>query len=107
MIRVIIERRCRTNKEAELERLLVELRTKAMRQPGYVSGETLRSGDDPSLWLVISTWLNADLWKAWETSPERRQIGSKMEPLLIAPEKISVFSFMRRGGAESAHTIDR
>ncbi len=107
MVRVIIKRHCRPGKEAELEKLFVELRTKAMKRHGYVSGETLHSVDDPSFWLVISTWIDAHLWEAWKTSAERREITSKIEPLLAAPEKISVFSFLRRGGGESAHRIDR
>ena len=95
MVRVIIERRCRLDTEAELQKLLMELRTKGMQQDGYISGETLWSVDDPSLWLVISTWHDIDSWKVWETSPERQQSASKMESLLIAPEKVSVFRSMR------------
>ncbi|MBM4463598.1 MAG: antibiotic biosynthesis monooxygenase [Chloroflexi bacterium] len=94
MIKVIIERRCQPDKAAELESVLVELRTKAVQQRGYVSGETLRSIDNPSHWLVISTWLDIDLWKAWETSPERQEIAHRLEPLLAAPEKASIFSFV-------------
>ncbi len=89
-----------------MESLLVKLRSEAMQQQGYVSGETLKSIDDPSIWLVMSTWVNADLWKAWETTGQRREVVSKIEPLLVAPEKVSIFSFTRRGGAKSAHTID-
>lgn len=94
MVKIIIERRCKPNKEAELESLLVELRTNAIQQRGYVSGETLRSVDDPSLWLVLSTWLDVDLWKTWEASPVRQEITRKLEPLLVAPEKASSFSFI-------------
>jgi len=107
MVRVIIERRCLPGKEAELESLLVELRSGSMRQRGYISGETLRSVDDPSLWLVISTWVDADLWKVWKTMAERQEIERKIEPLLVAPDKVSIFNFAGRGGAESAHTIDK
>ena len=107
MIKVVIERHCRPNMEAEMERLLIGIRTEAMQQRGYITGETLRSIDNPSLWLIISTWANIDMWKAWETSPERRQEIDKMKPLLAAPEKIAVYSFARRGITESAHTIDK
>jgi len=107
MIRVIVERHCRPGKEAELENLLVELRCMAMRQRGYISGETLRSVADPSLWLVISTWTDADMWNKWKTTVDRLEIVRKIEPLLVAPEEVSVFSFVKRGGAESAHTIDK
>ncbi len=106
MIRVMIEWHCQPNKELEMEKLLVELRTRAMGQLGYISGETLRSVDDPSLWLVISTWHDADQWRVWETSAERQEVVQKIEPFLVAPMKASIFSFVRRGGAESAHTLD-
>ena len=95
MVRVIIERRCQPNKEVKLEKLLVRLRSKGIRQRGYVSGETLRSVDDPSLWLVISSWLDAELWKAWENSPERQEMVTRIERLLVAPEKVSVFGFVK------------
>jgi quinol monooxygenase YgiN len=107
MVRIIIERRCQPHREIELLSLLIQLRIKTMNQHGYVSGETLRSVDDPPLWAVISTWLDADLWKVWETSPERQEITSKIKPLLLGPERVSVFRFVRQSGAESAHTIDR
>jgi heme-degrading monooxygenase HmoA len=107
MIRIIVERHCRPGKETQLENLLVELRSMATRQRGYISGETLRSVDDPSLWLVISTWTDVDMWNKWKTMVERLDIARKIEPLLVAPEKASVFSFVKRGGAESAHTIDK
>ena len=101
MVRVIIERRCRPGKEAELETLLVELRTRAMRQPGYISGETLR-GDtlrtvsDPSLWLVISTWIDADSWQKWQKVPERRERESKIENLLVAPAEVTILRIASR-----------
>ena len=105
MIRIIIERHCQPNKTAEMESLLVQLRTMAMKQRGYISGETLHSIEDPSLWLVISTWVDVDLWKVWETMPERREITGKIESLMVGPEKVSIYNFAGRGGAESAHTI--
>jgi len=106
MVRVIIERHCKPKKEMELEKLLISLRAKAMHQHGYISGETLRSMDDPLYWITISTWTDADLWKVWETSHERQEIASKIEPLIVRPEEVSIFTFARRAELEYAHTID-
>ncbi len=94
MVKVILERRCKPDKETELEGLLVELRSNAIKQRGYVSGETLISTEDPSLWLVLSTWLDVNLWKAWEASTERQEMIKMIEPLLINPEQASIFSFV-------------
>lgn len=96
MVRVLIERHCQPGREAELEDLLVELRAKATAQPGYVSGETLRSIDDPSLWVVLSTWLDVSLWKAWEANPERKLVESKIERITSSPPKVSTFTFVWR-----------
>ena len=95
MIRVIIERHFRPELEAEAVGLLLEMRGRAMRKPGYVSGETLRSLDDPSVWLVISNWMDSGVWREWETSPERRELTGRIESLLTMPEKVSAYSYVR------------
>jgi quinol monooxygenase YgiN len=97
MIRVIIERHCRLEKNEELERLLVQLRSRAMLHRGYVSGETLRSISDPSKWVVISTWVDATTWKVWESSPERQEFAKKIAPLLTAPAELSIYDFVSTG----------
>jgi heme-degrading monooxygenase HmoA len=107
MIRVIIERHCYPDRCTEMEQLLMELRTQATQHHGYISGETLHSIDDPSLWLVISTWVDIDSWKAWENSLERNETSQRITPLLTAPEKVTVFGFARRGVTLSAHIVDK
>ncbi len=107
MVRVIIERRCKAGKDIEMEMVVTELRTMATLQQGYISGETLRSISDPLHWVVISTWVDDDWWKVWETSIERCELQKKIETLLAEPEKVAVFSFFRHGGSKSAHTIDK
>ena len=97
MIRVIIERNCQLEKNEELERLLTQLRSRAMLHRGYVSGETLRSISNPSKWVVISTWVDAITWKTWESSPERQEFAKKIALLLTAPAEISVFDFVSTG----------
>jgi heme-degrading monooxygenase HmoA len=94
VVRVIIEHRCKPGKEAELWSLLGELRGKVINQSGHVSSETLRSLDDPSYWMVISTWTDVKRWKAWEVSRERKETINKIKQVLVTPEKVSVFSFM-------------
>jgi heme-degrading monooxygenase HmoA len=94
MVRVIIERKAKEGKELELLGVLLELRTRGMRQPGYVSGETLKGHYNPSLYIVISTWSSAELWHAWTSSPERQRIAQRVEPLLSSPERRTVADFL-------------
>ena len=95
MIKVLMERRCKPDKGEELKKLLEELRSKALQRDGSYSYETLRSVDDPSVWLSIAAWTFAGEWKAWQNSPERREIISKIEPLLTEPARESTFELAR------------
>jgi heme-degrading monooxygenase HmoA len=81
-VKIIIRRKVPKGKEAQLSPLLVELRAKAITQPGYISGETLRNVDDPEDYLVISTWKSKEDWKAWEANKVRSGIQSRIDSLL-------------------------
>ncbi len=96
MIKVIQERRCKPGNEEELKKLLEELRSRAfVQRHGSYAWETLRSVDDPSVWLVIALWTPLEEWKAWQNSPERQEIINKIEPLLLEPARESVFESAR------------
>lgn len=71
-------------------RLLAEMRREAVHTPGYVSGETLRDSNDPTHYVVVSTWTSKARWSEWETSEARLQRDSEIVPLLIEPETITV-----------------
>ena len=59
-IKVLITREVPRNKAGEMVRLFREMRSLATAQPGYISGEPLKSKDRPDVYLVISTWASAD-----------------------------------------------
>jgi len=81
-VKIIIKRRVAKKKEAELLPLLIQLRSLATAQPGYISGETLRNMDNPEEYLVISTWQSLDNWNAWISSEQRTDIQEKVDTLL-------------------------
>lgn len=91
-IKVVIERHVKKGREKELNELLKELRMRAIRQPGYLSGETLQSVEDSSHLLVISTWSSDKHWRDWESTPGRREMLAKIESLLTAPPKTTLFA---------------
>ncbi len=82
VVKVILLRRVSPDKTAALKPLLLQLRSLALNQPGYISGETLINGDDPEEYLVISTWKSIDDWNAWFHNTERRQVQSQVDELL-------------------------
>ena len=90
-VRVLIDREIEPGSEAKLLQLLVQMRSKAMRTKGYISGETLRDLTDPNKFLVISTWNSVEDWKAWEAGPDRKQFQEELKPLLRVPERATIF----------------
>jgi len=93
-IRVLIEREVEPGQEVKLLHFLMQMRSKAMQAKGYISGETLRSLDDPNTFLVISTWNNIEDWKAWEKSADRNEFMEEMKQILRAPERAVVFTHL-------------
>jgi len=81
-IKVIIKRKWQVDKPEELLPLLAALRVAARKQPGFISGETLRSLDDPEDYLVISIWETADDWKKWIQNKKRRDLQGKVDSLI-------------------------
>jgi antibiotic biosynthesis monooxygenase (ABM) superfamily enzyme len=90
-VKVIIERSMSPERQEEAVELLTDLRARAMRQLGYVSGETLFSVDRQGTHVVISTWQSLNSWRSWEHNPERLEIAGRVEALLSIPSKASVY----------------
>ena len=77
--KIIIKRKFVQNKSKEIIALLRELRTGALNQPGYVSGETLTSIDDPLVLVVISTWQDLESWYKWKENNIRKTLERMLE----------------------------
>jgi len=91
-VRVLIEREVEPGQERKLQQIMTQIRVTAMKAKGYISGETLRSMDNPNKFLVISNWNSFEGWKAWEQDPERAKIQKELVPLLTTAEKCTVFT---------------
>lgn len=81
-VKMIIKRSVNEEMAEFLAPLLEELRNQAIRQPGYISGETLKCVDGPAEIMVISTWNSIDDWKKWFSTRERTDIQNKIDTLL-------------------------
>jgi heme-degrading monooxygenase HmoA len=92
-IKVIIERRVTKGKDTDLTNLMRDMRAQAMFARGYISGETLRAHEDPTLYVVISTWKGLEDWKAWEENPKRKEIQAKIDAILKQSTQKRIFDF--------------
>ena len=96
MIKTIVERRIKAGKETDVAGLLEELWMKVVKVPGYVTGETLRSVDEPGVLLTISTWSDINTWRAWSNSNARQEIVTEIESMLRAPSKEIMYEYAFR-----------
>ncbi len=91
--KILIKRVVPEHKEKELLPLLLELRTHAAVQPGYISGETLKRIDNPGEELVISNWQTLEAWRQWLTSRERMTIQERIDALLGEKTHYEIFHY--------------
>jgi heme-degrading monooxygenase HmoA len=78
-IKILITRSIGQEVAPVVRPLIVELRSHAMKQPGYISGETLKCIDRPGEYLVVSTWESVADWNKWLTSQERKILEDKID----------------------------
>ena len=90
-IKVTMSRHVIPGRGFELYELLVELRIRALRRPGYLSGETLVLASDPDSHMVISSWSSLREWRDWEFHTERMEVIEKINALLMSPAKTDVW----------------
>ena len=81
-IKVILYRRVPAEKANELKPLLLEMRSLALAQPGYISGETLMNADDPEEYIVISSWTTEAFWDDWLKNEARGTLQDRIDSLL-------------------------
>ena len=81
-VKILIRRTVPKGKVQALLPLLLEMRSKATTEPGYISGETLLNVDRPEDYVVISTWKSVEEWKTWEKGEGRGAIQKKIDALL-------------------------
>jgi heme-degrading monooxygenase HmoA len=92
-VKVLIKRRVSQDKAKALIPLVRQMRASAATQTGYITGETLRSLDNPEEFLVISTWQSSDDWKNWLKSEERNKVQEKIDDLLGGETNYEIFHY--------------
>lgn len=80
-VKILIKRTIGQEVAPVVRPLIVELRAHAMKQQGYISGETLKCLDRPGEYLVISTWQSLDDWQKWLQSQERKILEDKIDSI--------------------------
>ena len=92
-VKIFIRRTVPHDKAKGMIPLFRQMRASAATQPGYITGETLRSMDNPEEFMVISTWQSSDDWKKWLESDDRNKVQSQIDELLGGETQYEIFHY--------------
>ena len=91
-VKIVIKRQGSGIQSEQLSPFLLKLRNLAMNQPGYITGETLKSIDPPGKTMVVSTWESNEAWQEWLANPERVAIQAQIDVLIGEPTAYEIYS---------------
>ena len=94
-IKVLIKRHIIDGKTDQALELLNKLRSQAMHQPGYISGESLVNHFDHRSVTVISTWQTIEEWIEWQESDERAATEATLDNILEEAAKFEIYDLGR------------
>ena len=91
-IGVLIKRVTRPGEDAKvLLPHIIELRSLAVRQPGYISGETFLNLDRPEECLVIGRWTSLEHWQQWKRNERRIELDENIEKHLETNTEYNIY----------------
>lgn len=90
-VKILITRSIEQEVAPVIRPLIIELRAHAMKQAGYISGETLKCIDRPGEYLVISTWESVNDWNKWLNSQERKILEDKIDIITGKPTEYATY----------------
>ena len=98
MIRIHIRRRVSEDNQQSLMKLIHQMRSAIVGNPGYVSSETLKRTDqsDENLAgeiLVVSKWQSHYYWKQWYASRERKALQADIDGLLGEQTQYEIYEY--------------
>ena len=70
---------------------IIELRALAVRQPGYISGETFLNLDRPEECLVIGRWTSLEHWQKWQRDERRIKLNENIEKHLETKTEYNIY----------------
>lgn len=92
-VKIFIKRSVPADKAPKLIPLLQRLRTLAMNQPGYISGETLQRVDRTGEYIVVSTWQSVENWQQWATSQTRIELQNQIDAALNQKTEYEIYQY--------------
>ena len=90
-IKILIERCFKEPVNPDILKVVEDIRIKALRQRGYIGGETVVNVDDRRELMVISLWSNVEDWKQWYEGKDWQEQEKQLAPHLAGPVTIKTY----------------
>ena len=94
-VKVFIKRKVPKEKERELFKCIREIRRQVPQQPGYISGEYLKSIDESNEIATISSWFSIEDWYAWFDSDNRKAIQAKIDAIPGVTTEYRIYRYIK------------
>jgi heme-degrading monooxygenase HmoA len=91
-LKILIKRKFKSGNMRAASRLLINNRSGAMKQSGYISSESWRNLDDTDQVVVVSMWENIDAWETWKNSETRLANEAEFKDYLVGPTEYEYYS---------------
>ena len=96
MIKVVVG--FKLKKGADIQPILLKLRSHAITYPGFISAENLMNTQDNSIIFVLYTWNKIEDWKLWEEANTRKKILQQADVLLCEPPREKTYRILPTSG---------
>ena len=81
-VKILIYRTISKEQEPVVRPFLKQLRQLALKTKGYISGETLISGDNLEETLIISSWESLDYWETFMEETQSKEIRFNVDQIV-------------------------
>jgi len=91
-VKILIKRKFKDGNMRAASRFLINTRTGAMKQPGYIASENWRNRDDKDQVVVVSMWETIEAWETWKNSEERKAYEAEIKDYYIGEAQYEHYS---------------
>jgi heme-degrading monooxygenase HmoA len=94
-VKIFIKRKFSKDEEKKLFKHIREIRSLVPQQPGYISGEYLKSIGDSKEIVTISSWFSLEDWQTWYESGQRKEIESRINAIPGVSSEYSIYRYIK------------
>jgi heme-degrading monooxygenase HmoA len=85
MMTIVTHVQLREGAEGEWDAAMRKRLSAAKKQPGWVGGQLLRSGDQPKRRVIVGTWRTRADWEKWHKDPLFAETRGRLDGLESGP----------------------